>query len=649
GASTTTATVTIRDGSAQPVVGETVAIAASGGQAVGAVTDHGDGTYTATITATARAESATIRASAGALSAQRALTQRHGPAARAVLALAPATLVADGSSTTDATVTVTDAHGNAVPGETVTLESDGGQQLGAVSDQGDGSYTATITATTRSGSATITARSGSLSATATLTQTPGPATQLTLALDPSTLVANGSSTTTATVTVRDLNDNPVPGETVTVGSDGEQQVGAVTDNDDGSYTATIAATTSVGSATIAAAAGALSDSATLTQVAGEAAQVEVALDPATIVADGEATTVATATVEDAHGNAVSGDALTFAADGGQQLGAVTDHGDGTYSATVTATTRAGGAAIEATDGSVDPAVRGSATLTQTPGAAAQIALTLSPAELLADGSARTTATVLVSDAHGNRPAADAGEVVLASDGGQAIAPVSDHGDGSHTAEITATTTAGSSTISATAGTLRASAQLTQTALPVPPAPPTPPGGGGDDGGRGTPPGGAGGGTPPPGNGGGGSGGTPGGGDGGRSAPANGVTIAALRISAGGRASARLALPAGGRIELRATATAGGRSIVVARVSRRVTRGATVRLTAKPTARGIRWLQQQRRQAAQRGKRRPLTVTVVVTYRPAGGRAQTVRMSGVRIGGRAVRPAAGRSGVTQPGR
>ena len=73
------------------------------------------------------------------------------------------------------------------------------------------------------------------------------------------------------------------------------------------------------------------------------------MSPATIVADGQATATATATVT-AGGLSVIGDQLTFASsDSGQNLGPVTDNGDGTYTTTVTSSRSVGPATITASD------------------------------------------------------------------------------------------------------------------------------------------------------------------------------------------------------------------------------------------------------------------------------------------------------------
>ena len=288
--------------------------------------------------------------------------------------LSPASIVANGTSISTATATVT-AGANPVSGDTVTFSSsDSGEKIGAVTDNKNGTYTATITSSKTVGSATITATDGSVSpgvsGQATLTQTAGPASSVGVALSPASIVANGTSISTATATVT-AGANPVSGDTVTFSSsDSGEKIGAVTDNKNGTYTATITSSKTVGSATITATDGSVSPGvsgrATLTQTAGPASSVGVALSPASIVANGISISTATATVKDAAGHGVGGDHVGFSSsDSAEKISAVTDNKNGTYTATITSSNTAHQVTITATDSSVSRSVSGRATLTQT--------------------------------------------------------------------------------------------------------------------------------------------------------------------------------------------------------------------------------------------------------------------------------------------
>ena len=85
------------------------------------------------------------------------------------------------------------------------------------------------------------------------TPCPGPAAQAHVALSPSQLPADGKSKTTARVTVADGAQVPVPGEVVEFSSsDPDLQIGPVTDNEDGSYSAELTASNTIGTPTITA-------------------------------------------------------------------------------------------------------------------------------------------------------------------------------------------------------------------------------------------------------------------------------------------------------------------------------------------------------------------------------------------------------------
>jgi hypothetical protein len=86
------------------------------------------------------------------------------------LVLSAPSVTADGTSTVNATVTVTDRHGNPKTGEPVALSTDGDVDISPVTDQGFGIYVATVTASTTAGAEVITATDGALTATSTLTE-----------------------------------------------------------------------------------------------------------------------------------------------------------------------------------------------------------------------------------------------------------------------------------------------------------------------------------------------------------------------------------------------------------------------------------------------------------------------------------------------
>jgi hypothetical protein len=189
--------------------------------------------------------------------------------------------------------------------------------------------------------------------------------------------------------------------------------------------------------------------------------VSVSLSPAKITADGQATATATATVQ-AGGNPVKGDAIAFtSSDGDVKIGPVADHGDGTYTATITSSHTVGGATITATDTSEDPGETGTATLTE---AAPTISVKVSPSKIVADGKSTATATVTLKGVLGEPVS---GEDVTVNTTGPALAGlVKDAGNGTYTATVTATHAGGAVTITAAddsvSPSVSATAKLTTT-------------------------------------------------------------------------------------------------------------------------------------------------------------------------------------------
>jgi adhesin/invasin len=401
------------------------------------------------------------------------ISHAAGSPASVEVSLSSPTITADGTSTTVATATVRDADDDGVAGEAVTFVSDGHQQVSPTVDHGDGTYTATVRATTVTGPSRVWATVGSRSGHALLRQRAGEPATVELALADTALTADGESTTTATVTVEDEYGNRVTGEPPAIASDAGNAIGAVTEPAAGEYEATVTATTTAREVELTATAGTVSDTRTLTQTPGTPTRVEVELAPATVVADGAATTTVTAAVRDAHGNGVPGQSVTFSTDGGQRIDEPRDAGDGTHTAQLTATTVAGASTVTATSGSLS----GTARLVQRPGAPASLTLRLEPDTIAADGKATTTAVATLADANGNRISGE--PVAFGTDPALPVGATVDAGDGVYRATVTASQTAGSVTVHATAASaerpVAATAALTLTAVSSPPVddPPRP--------------------------------------------------------------------------------------------------------------------------------------------------------------------------------
>src|SRR5687767_6806765 len=168
-----------------------------------------------------------------------------GPASgeTTVITANPTSVPADGTSGSDITVEVFDAEGNprTAGGDDVQLSTTAGT-LGSVSDNGDGTYTATLTSASTPGSATVsgTVNGSAITDTATVTFTgPGPPSGATsqITASPTSIPADGGSTSTITVELRDASGTPLTsgGHSVQL-STTAGTLGSVTDNGDGTYT-----------------------------------------------------------------------------------------------------------------------------------------------------------------------------------------------------------------------------------------------------------------------------------------------------------------------------------------------------------------------------------------------------------------------------
>ncbi|MHC9002364.1 invasin domain 3-containing protein [Enterobacter adelaidei] len=473
GTTASTVTLTLKDVNNNPVSGQTVAFVSSlAGSSPGSVTDNGDGTYTAQLTGTtAGTANITVTVGGNAFGVTAAAVTLTADAdnldaARSSLAAAPATIIADGTTASTVTLSLKDRNDNPVSGQTVAFASSlTGSTVGNVTDNGDGTYTAQLTGTT-AGTANITVTVGGNAfgvnaASVILTADAGnlDAARSSLAAAPATIVADGTTASTVTLSLKDRNDNPVSGQTVAFASSlTNSAVGNVRDNGDGTYTAQLTGTTA-GTANITvtvggSAFGVTAVAVTLTADAGnlDAARSSLAAAPATIVADGTTASTVTLSLKDRNDNPVSGQTVAFASSlTGSTVGNVTDNGDGTYTAQLTGTT-AGTANITVTVGGNAFGVNAaSVILTADAGNldAARSSLTATPATIVADGTTASTVTLSLKDRNDN-PVSGQAVAFASSLTNSAVGNVTDNGDGTYTAQLTGTT-AGTANVTVTVG------------------------------------------------------------------------------------------------------------------------------------------------------------------------------------------------------
>jgi adhesin/invasin len=466
GFTTSTITVQLKDANNNnlPVSGGTIALVTSLGT-LGTVNDHNNGTYTATLTSATTAGTATIT---GTLDGQ-ALTQHATVGftvgavslAQTLMTASPTSITADGITISTITVQLKDAHNNNIPvsGGAVVLAATVGS-LGTVTDHSNGTYTAILTSSTTVGTATITGTLGGqpIAQHATVDFTVGVVSlaQSLITASPASITANGSSASTITVQLKDANNNNLgtSGGTVALATTAGT-LGTVVNNNNGTYTATLTSSTTVGTATITGTldAQALTHNATVQFTVGAVslAQSTITASPTSITADGSTTSIITVQLKDANGNnlAASVGLINLATTAGS-VGTVTDHTDGTYTATLTSATTVATATITGTLNG-QPLTH-NATVQFTVGALslATSLITASPTSITADGSTTSIITVQLKDAHDNNLLASGGVIALTSTSGS-LSAVTDNGTGTYTATLISSTTAGTATITGTLG------------------------------------------------------------------------------------------------------------------------------------------------------------------------------------------------------
>ncbi|WP_353739756.1 YrIlm family inverse autotransporter adhesin [Yersinia intermedia] len=261
GSDTSLVTLTLRDDNSIPVTGQDVTFNSPLGS-LSTVTDGGNGVYTVTLTAGMTSGITTVSASVNgtALGIVPVSIILNGDSSdlsstNSTLVAAPVNIQANGSDTSQVTLTLRDSNNNPVIGQAVALASTLGT-LGTVSEQANGVYTATLTAGTLAGTASLTVTVGGNAlgvapATVILNGDSSDlsSTNSTLVAAPVNIEANGSDTSQVTLTLRDSNNNPVTGQAVALAST-LGTLGTVSEQANGVYTATLTAGTLAGTASL---------------------------------------------------------------------------------------------------------------------------------------------------------------------------------------------------------------------------------------------------------------------------------------------------------------------------------------------------------------------------------------------------------------
>jgi YVTN family beta-propeller protein len=477
-----TLTLQAKDAAGNPIAtgGSTVVFSFSGGTSTGSIvptpaTDNGNGTYTAAFTGIVAGTATTIGATLDGATVTSTLptvsvTPGAISAATSIVTVSSGTVLSGGAVTL--TLQGKDAAGNNLTsgGATVVFSRSGGTStgtIGATTDNGNGTYTATFTGVAAGTATTIGATiNGSPVATALPTITVGAG-----AISASTSIVTVSSGTVAsgvgvtlTLQAKDAAGNNLGagGATVAFSASGGTStgtIGATTDNGNGTYTATFTGVAAGTATTIGATINASPVTTTLPTVSVTAGAISAATSLVTVSSDTVASGVGvtlTLQAKDAAGNPLTtgGATVAFGFSGGTStgsIGATTDNGNGTYTATFTGVIAGAATTIGATVNAT-PVGTALPTIAVTPGAisAATSLVTSSTATLVSGAGA--TLTLQAKDAAGNALTTGGATVVFSFSGGTstgAIGATSDNGNGAYTATFTGLTAGSATTISAT--------------------------------------------------------------------------------------------------------------------------------------------------------------------------------------------------------
>ncbi|EFD5046389.1 acylphosphatase [Escherichia coli] len=451
GSTANTLRVKVTDAFGNTLAGQTVSVLADNGATVApTVITEPDGTVEISVTSQT-AGTSVVTASVNNSSQSRNVTfvADVRTAKIADLVVTRDNSVADGAMANTLRVRVTDAFGNTLAGQTVSVLADNGVTTApTVITEPDGTVEISVTSQTAGVSAvTATINSSSQSQNVTFIADVSTAKIADLVVIKDGSEADGSTANTLRARVTDAFGNTLGGQTVSVLADNGATVApTVTTQPDGTVEISVTSQTA-GTSTVTASINSSSQSRDVTFIAdvrtAKIAELEVIRDNA--VADGSTANTLQVKVTDANGNALAGQMVSVLADNSATTAPTVITGqDGTVEISVTSQT----AGISAVTASINNSTLSRDVKFIADVSTAQIAdLVVIKDGSVADGSTANTLQVKVTDAFGN--ALNGQTVSVLADNGATVAPtMTTKPDG--TVEISVTSqTAGISAVTAT--------------------------------------------------------------------------------------------------------------------------------------------------------------------------------------------------------
>ncbi|MGP3593338.1 Ig-like domain-containing protein [Vagococcus sp. WN89Y] len=459
GSDTNSVKATVTDAHGNVLAGQQVSFSADNGAVIAASgTTDASGEVTMMLTST-KAGQSNVTASINGSSQRQTVTFIADSATAQIiggnLKVVTDNAKADGRATNRVKATVTDAHGNLVPGIEVSFTADNGATIaakGTTDAQGD--VTVSLTSI-QAGQSRVTASINGSSQRQNVTFIPDNSTaqivsgNLTVVRD--NAKANSVDINSVQATVTDAFGNIIPGMTVNFSADNGATIASSATTDAQGEASVSLTSTKAGQSTVTASINGSSQRQNVTFVADNNT-AQVAIGALVVVTDnalanGKATNSVKVTVTDAYSNAVAGETVSFKADNGATIAASgTTDSLGEVVMTLTST-KAGQSKVSVT---VNGGTRSQTVSFMADNSTAQIAsgdLQVVNDNAKADGQATNGVKATVTDAFGNILAGQT--VSFSADNG---ATITAGGKTDANGEITATLTsikAGQSTVQAT--------------------------------------------------------------------------------------------------------------------------------------------------------------------------------------------------------
>jgi len=232
GTTSTTLTVTLKDSHSNPIAGHVVSLSQGSGSSTitpSTATTDANGVASFTVNST---KSETVNYTATDADTNTTIQQTASvnfiagatDAVASTLTATPASVVADGTTSTTLTVTLKDSHSNPIAGHAVSLSQGGGSSMitpSTATTDANGVATFTVNSTKAE---TIIYTATDVDTNTTVQQTASvnfiagatDAVASTLTATPASVVADGTTTTTLTVTLKDSRSNPIAGHAVSL-------------------------------------------------------------------------------------------------------------------------------------------------------------------------------------------------------------------------------------------------------------------------------------------------------------------------------------------------------------------------------------------------------------------------------------------------